>query len=343
MGIRNLKKKIRMECNNCMQNIHLSTLKNKSICIDTSIYLHMYCAGKTLDHLIERMLNLCLLFHRYSITPIFIFDGKAPDTKKKSLLERKELKEYAISNKDALIEKINNCDDPTTLKKLKNELYIMNRQSVVITKQHVDAVKKLFACFNYPCIQAIGEADDLCCYLVKNNIAHGCLSEDSDMFMEGCPNIYNFININTHTLITYNMSSILKNYDMTQTEFRMVCWLSDNYKVSKDTKMLSLDKSFELFKDYKQQNRGNIKNSYSSNCSYLDWLCLSQTVDTEMLQTISELIDEYNIHIIESNKLYDKSLIIEKQKQLQLESKKYNNIVSTNKLTNLLQEYNFIM
>ena len=69
--------------------IHLSDLYGKKICIDTMIYLYKFL---TTEQLLENMFKLCTLFKKYNITPIFIFDGKAPIEKRKELDNRKRKK-----------------------------------------------------------------------------------------------------------------------------------------------------------------------------------------------------------------------------------------------------------
>ena len=42
------------------------------------------------DRLIDGFINMCSLFKYYNITPLFIFDGKAPVEKMEEIIERRE-------------------------------------------------------------------------------------------------------------------------------------------------------------------------------------------------------------------------------------------------------------
>ena len=85
MGIKQLNKLCIRYCRKktkSIYKIHLSDLYGKKICIDTMIYLYKFI---TTEQLLENMFKLCTLFKKYNITPIFIFDGKAPIEKKKGI------------------------------------------------------------------------------------------------------------------------------------------------------------------------------------------------------------------------------------------------------------------
>ena len=93
MGIHQLHGFIQRNCRDAIRIVNLSELKNKTIVIDTSIYLYKY-AGE--GHLIEGMYNLIIVLLNYKIIPIFVFDGK-PITEKNELLhERKEKKKKSL-------------------------------------------------------------------------------------------------------------------------------------------------------------------------------------------------------------------------------------------------------
>ena len=86
MGVKLLSKLLKTQCYDETKQIHLSSLFGKKICIDVSIYLYRY---KSQNTLIESFYLMCSLFKHYNITPIFIFDGKPPESKREELEKRK--------------------------------------------------------------------------------------------------------------------------------------------------------------------------------------------------------------------------------------------------------------
>ena len=58
---------------------------------------------------------------------------------------------------------------------------------MVISKEQYDEVKLILSLLGIPYIQAEGEADIICTYLVRNKIAYAAYSEDMDFLTFGCP------------------------------------------------------------------------------------------------------------------------------------------------------------
>ena len=95
MGVKLLSKLLKTQCYDESKQIHLSSLFGKKICIDVSIYLYRY---KSQNTLIESFYLMCSLFKHYNIKPIFIFDGKPPESKKHELQKRKKNREECEKN-----------------------------------------------------------------------------------------------------------------------------------------------------------------------------------------------------------------------------------------------------
>ena len=86
MGIKYLHNIIKTKCADSIQTISFKDLYNKTIIIDISIYLFKFAYD---GNLIDNFYILFTLLKRYEVNPIFVFDGKPPDEKKKLLIERK--------------------------------------------------------------------------------------------------------------------------------------------------------------------------------------------------------------------------------------------------------------
>ena len=78
MGIPFLNGLLKKHCAKSITNIALSTLNNKKIAIDISIYIYKYAAE---NKIIENFHLMLSIFNKYNIVPVFIFDGKPPAEK----------------------------------------------------------------------------------------------------------------------------------------------------------------------------------------------------------------------------------------------------------------------
>jgi 5'-3' exonuclease len=82
MGIKNLNRFLRDECSNSIHILNIKDLSGKKIVVDISIYLYKFQAENAL---IENMYLMLSIFNHYKIIPIFIFDGKPPEIKRKKI------------------------------------------------------------------------------------------------------------------------------------------------------------------------------------------------------------------------------------------------------------------
>jgi hypothetical protein len=104
---------------------------------------------------------------------------------------------------------------------------------------------------------APGEADALCAQMVLKHKAHACMSDDTDMFVYGCPRVLRHINLFDETMTMYNMTQILALLGMTMTEFRQICVVSGtDYTCTARNNVTTFHLHFkltlQLFKQYKK-------------------------------------------------------------------------------------------
>ena len=274
MGIPNLNRYLQTNCAQSIQRIKLSDLSGKRIAIDVSIYLYRFEADESL---LENMYLMLAIFEHYNITPIFIFDGKAPPEKKSLLIKRKEAREQAQEDYDAFKNELNDALDADKKQELVAKMDNLKPQMVQITADKIRIVKRLIAAFGNMFCDAPGEADEMCAQLVLNGAAWACLSEDMDLFVYGATRVLRYFSLIAHTAVLYNTLDILSELKMTQKEFKEVCVLSgtdysivqDNTLVSvnKNPKKLKLTQSIKYFYKFKQDT-----DIHSNNISFYDWL-----------------------------------------------------------------------
>ena len=297
MGIRYLNKYLKDNCSNAIKCISLSKLSGKKIVVDASIYLYKY---ETEGMLLENMYLLLSILRHYNIISLFIFDGKPPLEKKQVIDQRINDRKKAEIEYKMLENKLENVDDEE-----KNDIIDsmdqLKKKLVYITKEKVEKVKSLITYFGSNYYDASGEADELCALLMHHKIVWACLSEDMDMFVYGCERVMRYFSLIHHTVVLYDMKTILDELKLTQNEFREICILSGTDYKSTNTALFEI---IHLFKKYKTQVNEN-------NISFYNWLKGNNKVDLDLdleilekinnmfdIKTKNKLIDITNIKIV---------------------------------------------
>ena len=233
MGIYQLNRFIRDNCEKHLQLIKLSEISHKKIVIDASIFMYKFikdgCIIEGMFHFISKLLH-------YDITPIFVFDGKPPLEKNIEIENRKSRKRDAYQKYDKLKLALETQGvSAEAIKKNKKLLYYKSIFTT-ITQDNVNDVKSLLELYGIEYIHAEGEADALCCELVKTNMAWACLSEDTDMFVHGCPRILRYFSLINDTTVLYDMPSIYKELSLSVSQFKELCvMVGTDYNKGYDT------------------------------------------------------------------------------------------------------------
>ena len=277
MGVKYLNSYLKSNCTEkSIQHTHLSKYKNKKIVIDTSIYLYKFLSE---DALVENMYLLISVFKNYDITPIFVFDGKPPQEKNDTILQRRCDRKQA---KERYAELLSLIDNGNNLTKYSSELQRLKRSIVSIKDADICKVKSLMDHYGVQYISCDGEADGICAQLVKSNKADYCLSDDTDMFMYNCPNILRNISLLHHTVIEYNTTNVFSELNMTYDEFCEVMILSGT---DYNNNVLDLNILMTEFYKYKKNILEN-----GSQISFVIWLTQSNyEIDTHIVSTITNL------------------------------------------------------
>ena len=252
MGIRHLNKLIHNKCNDIIVKYNFEQLRNKIIVVDTSIYLYKF-KGNT--NLFGYMYQLLLLFKKYNICPIFIFDGKPPEEKNNLLEERKKYKILYEEKLKKIENIINDKDDFINNEETHNlhvKLLSLKKKTVKINKYDIKNIKTLFSLCNIIYLDADGEADILCAKLVKDNIAWACLSDDTDLFVHNCPRVLRSIDMINETLLYYDTNKILSKLNLSYKEFLMICVATGTDYFIDQCKIYNINYMIELYNSYKK-------------------------------------------------------------------------------------------
>ena len=99
-------------------------------------------------------------------------------------------------------------------------LLLLKKKFIYISKSQIDEIKNLIIACGMTYCDAPNEADELCAMLTVKGIVWGCLSEDMDMFIYGCPRVLRYLSLLNHTFVLYDTKKILNNLEMNQNELR---------------------------------------------------------------------------------------------------------------------------
>jgi flap endonuclease-1 len=294
MGIRNLNKYLLQNCHNSIKDIHLSELKNKKISVDISIYLYHFERN---GNLIDKMYEMIHIFKFYNIIPVFIFDGKPPDEKKYILQERKKQKEKNKEKIQELTDILNNISNQNEEEKNNILLNIekIKRQTIFITREKIEQVKNIIRMSGASYYDAPQEADELCSILTIREQVWGCMSEDMDMFIYGCPRIIRYFNIFNRTAKLYKIKNILFELNISFHDFKQICILSGtDYNIYNNK--YNLIKSINLFNEYQQYLNIHTNKKIYSPLGFIEWIInnIDATLNYELLYKIYYMFDLTN-------------------------------------------------
>lgn len=295
MGIKNLNKYLYENCSKqAISKIHLRKLSGKTIVIDTSIYLYHFLGENAL---MENMYLLISILKLYEITPIFIFDGKPPPEKHELLRKRYTDKKDAQSRYQILQESLGNLTAEERKEALL-EMSNLKRQCIRIYDEDIIKIKELMDAYNVTYYVSPNEADDLCVYLVKKEHAWGCMSDDMDMFLYGCPYVLRNLSLMNHTITLYNTQQILLELELSEKEFCEIMTISGtDYNIHSTTTLHETLKWFQEYKKYKTICLGrNIKH-----LEFYIWLMKY----TKYIKNYRELFNIFHIFRGKNNYKYE--------------------------------------
>jgi len=288
MGIKGLNRYIRENCKKSTKLFHLSNVTGKKIAVDTSIFLYKY-EGE--GALMENMYRMLSIFRYYGVIPLFVFDG-APPTEKKALLQyRRERKELAINNCAKMEEELLSTretgihnEDQYKMIELLNQT---KKQCVYMTREKINQVKELIHAMGASYVDAIGEAEELCAHMVLSCGFWACLSDDTDLFVYGCPRVLRYMSLMNHTVVSYDMNGILEELKLTQNEFMEICvFAGTDYSfeenVSGQDQEGKLVLAFQCFDTYKNTKDDQDMNFYT-------WLQYIHFIDSETMNLYEKI------------------------------------------------------
>jgi flap endonuclease-1 len=222
MGIKCLLKFIN-EFQDLIKIVDKSTLNKKKIAIDISILIYRIIIsvrssgadftnqkGEITSHILG-LFNKTIELLSIGIIPIYVFDGKPPSLKFKTIEGRKQVRKKALEKMELALSE-------------EDKIKYFKRSSQ-ITKEQWDQCRDLLNMMGVPYVDAPEEADSQCAYLCKNGLVDAVLTEDMDILTFGSTKIIR--NITSHKIETseINLDDLLKKIDLTYEQFVEFCIL----------------------------------------------------------------------------------------------------------------------
>ena len=257
----------------------LNSFKGKKIVVDANIYMYRYAA---LGNIVENFYLMCSIMRHYDIHPLFIFDGNTrTDDKAEILQNRKDARKQNINTLQNLMVIFN--DDKNNIK-LKKKIKRLKLKCSYYTKNDLEQVKKLLDSCGIMHRTAEGEADELCAALVLENKAYACLTEDTDLFVYGCPRILKYFSSANHDVMFYDLNKILNALDISLTEFQELCsFTGTDYNLNDHS---NLFENLEYLREYKCSN-------YKK--GFIMWLNETNKITNEKTEQLYKVKNKYNI------------------------------------------------
>lgn len=214
MGIKNLMKVIMKYAPNAITYNKIGFYRGKTVAIDANLMIYKMIYAIRLngydiknDNIIVTHIHSLLLkikgFIKYDITPIFVFDGIAPNIKLQTLEKRKDfhavmnLKYYKAITQDE-----------------KKKYYFAKSE---ITYDEIQDCINLIKLFNYTIVEAPEEADSQLAELIKSKNVDYIVTDDMDILIFGGEKILkNFTVSDKKKIQEIDLNKLLKTANLTQ-------------------------------------------------------------------------------------------------------------------------------
>jgi len=290
MGLKHVNTYLKETCSSkAITTIHLEMLSGKRLVIDTSIYIYKFMVD---NELFENMYIFISLFLKYNITPIFVFDGRPPKQKEECIAGRLDEKYKAITKINELQEELLHSDSKERISK---ELEHYKKKSLIIKDKHIKEIKAMMDAFNVSYITAEEEADPICAYLTKSGQVWGCLSDDMDMFVYGCPRVLRLLNLKKETVIYYNTQQITREINVGDMFPNILLLLGTDYQ-TKDSG-ITMHKALMWYFTFSCSNPQE---------EFYSWLMTKGYLNKQQKQELEKVLEMFHtpshILLIEQNK-----------------------------------------
>ncbi len=180
------------------QQLKLKDLKGRSLAVDANNMLYQFLAlirmrdgrpftdaqGRTTSHLVGLLLRTTRLIADYDIRPVFVFDGKPPELKMKTLRERRAYRERARKE----------WEDAVSAGDLSKAWSKATRMNSLTQEMQADA-RTVLSLLGVPFIQAPEEGEAQAAHIAAKGDVWAANSRDYDSVLFGAPRLLRYVTI----------------------------------------------------------------------------------------------------------------------------------------------------
>lgn len=190
----------------------------------------------------------------HDIKPIFVFDGKAPDIKKKERERRAETKEEAKKEYEIAKQR----EDIDSMKKFAS-------RTSVLTREMVEEAKELVKAFGLPVVQAPSEGEAQAAFMVNKGHAFAEVSQDYDCLLYGVKRVIHNLTVSEKRKKPGTLSfvkvvpqmvelvEVLQSLEIDQEQMIMIgILIGTDYNIG-GVRGIGPKKALKLVKDYKDR------------------------------------------------------------------------------------------
>mgnify|MGYP006267434927 CR=1 FL=1 len=297
------------------REIDASQLANKKIAIDSFNMLFSFVSsirqsdgqllvdskGRVTSHL-KGLFSRCIYFKKHNISPIFIFDGKAPKLKEKEQDSRRERRALAQ-------EKYQEAKELGLLEDSKK--YAQGTSH--LTSDMIEQSKELISKFGFSIIQAPSEAEAQGAELVRSKQVYALASQDFDSLLFNSPYLIRNFSISSKRKVAgtntykdtniefYSLKENLEKLNISQDELIYIAILCGTDFNPGGIKGIGPKKALKLVKEYRNKPEDLFK--------ILKWHDYFSYTWIEVFNTIKKMpIDK---EISEFRNTFEKDAIVE--------------------------------
>jgi len=228
MGIKGLTQLIKLHSPEAIQTTNLYKLSGKTVAIDASIFMYKMLInmrttnqsyltskeGKVVSH-ITGIFYKTANYLAVNITPIYVFDGKPPQSKSDVIQARHN--------------KVSKAKDDMTHATTVEQKNQLEKKTIRLTKQHVDDIKELLDLMGVSYVQANGEAEAYASEMCRQGMVDYVVTEDMDTLAFGCPRMIRTCldkSVRRSDIISIiDLDTVMKGFSMTYEQFIDLCIL----------------------------------------------------------------------------------------------------------------------
>lgn len=307
-------------CPDAYQTISLKAFYRERIAVDVSCTMHVEWAvaqkeimeaskiGLIRDGLdlelvfqswLKRMCRNIHMYIQYGITPIIIFDGKAPIEKDlNARADRRATSDKAkveIARLQGVFADMDDLEITSDMMKLFRREHAKVRY---LTKSHQQTFKDVLYQLGIPVMQAISEAEELCSYLCRTGQVAAVCSLDSDNLVHGCTVLIRKIAgpLSNRTAEIVILRRILDKIQFTFDQFVDLCIMA-GCDYNKNISGKAITRCYPFIRDY---------HSIDLLPSTLDVTCLDHIRCRELFRAknnIEDICSGYTNYYVEKDKL----------------------------------------